>query len=167
MAKLPEHAAHAISAIKQSLSVITSAIELLEKIDIGAFNAGKSFEKELLAICRSRGMMAKKESRQCAVDLIVNGLRVQCKQTDGSEGCVRAYGGKKVSYAPTAFDILAVRTKGAMFFVPTKAIPRRDGKLRNSIRISWLRQWRDAWHVFDGVNDSRERLLFSDTEEAD
>lgn len=166
MAKLPEQASQAVSAIKQAGVAITMALEVLENLDVGVFHIGKSFEQELLALCRSRGMTAKRERRQCSVDLIVNGHRVQCKQTDGSSGVVRVYGGRKMSYLPNAFDILAVRTKGVMFFIPTKAIPRRNGKLKNSIRISLLRKWRDAWHVFDGKGEGTERMLFSDTEEA-
>ena len=150
---------------EELFSVIERAVQMLKKECIGVYHRGHSFEKELVAMCVSRGLNARRVRRQCSVDLVINGKRVQCKHTDASCGAVRAYGGRKMSYDVNAFDVLAVSAKGSFFFVPTHAIPRSMGKLRNSIRLSSIRKWRDAWHVFDGAFQHKERTLFSAIEE--
>ena len=157
MGQLPARAAQAVALIRRELAVLESAC-------LGGFQRGDSFERELLAICRSRGFSARRIKSQCHVDMIVNELRVQCKQTNKTSGSFGLYDGRKMPYEHTDFDVLAVRTPEAILFVPSKSIPQRHGKLRQHLAISKLRRWVDAWHVLEGNAQAKELTLFGHEE---
>lgn len=153
----------------RSIDVIQSELNTLrEELKSTSFCFGVSFEKELFATCVSRGLDVKKPKRRGDVDLIVNGKRVQCKAKNGCTSEIKLYRGNKLSYDESAFDVLAVRVGEKSYFVPSGALRgSQRGKLKSQLKVSAIRKWQDAWHVFDSHEHVKERTLFSHLEEED
>jgi len=151
----------------RSIDLIQSELNTLrEELTSTSFCFGVSFEKELFATCVSRGLNVKKQKRRGDVDLIVNGKKVQCKAKNGCTSKIKLYGGNKLSYDQNAFDVLAVRVGDKTFFVPSGALRgSQRGKLKSQLKVSAIRKWQDAWHVFDSHAHVEERTLFSHLEE--
>jgi hypothetical protein len=135
----------------EAIEAIQSHLDVLRDQAVGGFsNRGMVFEKELLQMCEARGLKAKRVRRQCSIDMIVQGKRVQCKATESNGPRLRLYGGNKLSYDSDAFDVLAIRVAGAIYFVPSQSLRRgRCVKLKSRINLHQIRKWRDAWSVFD------------------
>ena len=151
----------------EAIDAIQGHLDVLREEAAGAFFIrGLSFEKELLAMCAARGLKARRVRRQCSVDMIVQGKRVQCKATECDGSRLRLYAGNKLSYGSDAFDVLAIRVAGEIYFVPSESLRSgRCGKLKNLIKLHQIRKWRDAWSVFDGeFVGNQERCLFDDYE---
>jgi hypothetical protein len=147
----------------ESIDAIQDHLDVLRKEATGAFFIrGLSFEKELLEMCAARGLKARRVRRQCSVDMIVEGKRVQCKATECDGSRLRLYAGNKLSYDSDAFDVLAIRVSGAIYLVPVESLRSgRRGKLKNLIKLHQIRKWRDAWGVFEGqFVGNQERCLF-------
>jgi hypothetical protein len=151
------------SRASKSIELIQNELNVLrEELERTSFHLGMAFEKELFAMCVSRCMSVKKVRQRGSVDLIVNGKTVQCKAKHGTASDVGIYGGNKLSYDKDAFDVLAVRVGEKMYFVPSASLNVRSrGKLRTKVKVSAIKKWLDAWHVFDSHAYVVELSLFS------
>lgn len=141
---------------------------------VGIAEKGRKWEVEFRFLCETRGLdcqdVAKKKLPH---DLVVNGLKVQCKDltwcSDGNGkkcGHVRiAKGGTGSStpYHVSEIDIFALRINARIYIVPSSSIQKNtEGVVKLKFWRSRAWKWMDAWfHLENRTSTVKEdRRLF-------
>lgn len=149
----------AIAAIKGALSVIESHSQ-------PPHMKGYEFEKQFVSECRARGLRTKRPERQGRVDVLVNGIRVQCKHvTPNGAGQVFIQPGQRTWHEEDDFDVLAMKCSGRLYIIPMGSLPKTNGHVRIQIKPSSYKRFADCWEVLDGECPSGKRcgeFLFED-----
>jgi len=134
----------AIAAIKGALSVIETHSQ-------PPHMKGYEFEKQFVGECRARGLRTKKPPRQGHVDVLVNGVRVQCKHVTPNEaGQVFIQPGQRTWYEEDDFDVLAMKCSGRLYIIPMASLPKTNGHVRIQIKPLSYTRFVDCWEVLDG-----------------
>jgi len=148
--------------IMQAVAAIRAHLRDIETLGEPPHLKGYRFESEFLKECRSRGLDASKAKGGSHFDVIVNGLRVQCKcVVPNDSGHVFIQPGQRTWYLPSDFDVLAMRCLSVTYIVPMSAMPMSNGHVRIGIKPSSMKQWESAWCVFSGDPAAKpEKTLF-------
>lgn len=97
--------------------------------------------------------------RQLPYDLVVSGLRVQCKARTPKRGRSMSIGKwwGRSKYAGDCFDFLALKYGESRYVIPRSALTRADGAFKNDISPDRFWRYRDQWALSgatdNGIND--------------
>jgi hypothetical protein len=135
---------------------------------------GKRWESDFADACRERGLCV--EEPRGREDLVVSGLRVQCKHIDQSRNGiidisnrvpVKKNGGMR-GYTASECDVFAIKHFGDLFLVPAAALCDESGLIRRHVTPLSLRRFLNHWEVFEtGYEPPRvamQNRLFEDDE---
>ena len=109
--------------------------------------------------------------KQLPYDLVVNGLRVQCKARTPKRGrsmSIEKWWGQS-RYGSNAFDVLALKYGADSYIIPIKALVKRDGTFKNDIKPDNFWRFKDCWnlqHVTQNIGSIVDLPLFSSCTEA-
>lgn len=123
---------------------------------------GFAFESDFVRQARDRGHKAFRVRGHRPHDVVVDGLRVQCKSKQFDEqGRVRVAKGQH-KYKRGDWDVLALDYRGTLYLIPERLLRTPRGTLLTVIRPRFFKRWVDAWHVFDGSKAvlSEQQTLF-------
>lgn len=115
---------------------------------------GFAFERWVVGEASVRGLRAALWSGGGPVDCVINGHRVQCKclswvcDANGKRVCMS--GDKWRRYKADDFDVLAIKSGGRLFFVPSLSITSR-GLVRTTLSESQLAAWENRWDVLEAA----------------
>jgi hypothetical protein len=125
---------------------------------------GIRWQKEFEFECVERGLIV--EQPKGREDIVVNGLKVQCKAVDRNEGGidianmrpVKANGGMR-GYLRCEADVFALRHNRETFLIPSGILDKGNGVLRGRVKLSEIQCFRNGWHVFsvDHVPEKADR----------
>lgn len=111
---------------------------------------GFAFEADFVRLAKARGHTAYRIKGHKPHDVVVDGMRVQCKSKEFDEdGRVRIAKGQH-KYRQGDWDVLALDFRGTLYLIPERLLCTRQGTLLTVIRPWEFRNWVDAWHVFSG-----------------
>lgn len=131
---------------------------------------GFAFETDFVSQAHGRGHRAYRVKGHRPHDVVVDGVRVQCKSKVFDEhGRVRIAKGQK-KYKWGDWDVLALEFRGTLYLIPEQLLRTAKGTLLTVIRPSRFRRWVDAWQVFSGDqlrNVERQQGLFDTLEATD
>lgn len=123
--------------------------------------SGERWERRVAMIATRRGFVTEPaESKSAKYDLLVNGLRVQCKKrTLLPNGKVklcfcarRAAGATKEAYLVGEFDVLCMKCNGLVYVIPSLALGCGDGvTMKNEIDPSQYQSYVDNWGVLSAA----------------
>lgn len=110
---------------------------------------GFEWERQLIEMATSRGYRAVRAEKLREYDVVINGLKVQCKRKNYQDPCggVRVAKGQK-RYAAGDYDILALNFQGRLFFIPSHALQMPGGTMTTKLRLHKVLQYEDKWGVF-------------------
>ena len=108
-------------------------------------------------------------AKQLPYDLVVNGLRVQCKARTPKRGrsmSIQKWWGKP-RHGAYAFDFLALKYANCRYVIPCEALTRRDGTLTNDIKPDSFWRYKEKWSLraSNGCFSSVDLPLFGCTPE--
>lgn len=111
---------------------------------------GFAFESEFVQRAKHHGHKAFRVTGHRPHDVVVDGVRVQCKSKQFDEnGRVRIAKGQK-KYKRGDWDVLALDYRGTLYLIPETLLRTPRGTLLTVIKPTSFRKWVDAWHVFQG-----------------
>lgn len=147
--------------IMEAVETITRALSVIAEHAEPPHMKGYRFEKDFRRMCFERGISVEKGDGK-HVDMICNGLRVQCKNvTPDARGLVYLQPGQRTHYLASDFDVLAMAVGQNVYIVPISFLPTTNGHVSIQVSPGSLSRWIDAWSVFDGVvPPSRQLGLF-------
>jgi hypothetical protein len=148
--------------IIESIAAIRAHLRDIETLGEPPHIKGYRFESEFLEECKSRRLDAKKARGAQHYDLLVCGLRVQCKCVVPNDiGLVFIQPGQRTWYVTTDFDVLAMKCLEVTYIIPMESLPMSNGHVRIGIKPSGLHRWVSAWDVFSGDRvGKQEKTLF-------
>lgn len=122
---------------------------------VDSHEKGKRWEGDFAQECQKRGLhIAGGTGRE---DMLVNGLKVQCKAIDRVTGRgwvdianmrpVKSNGGRR-GYLRVEVDVVALRTRGRVFLIPADHINAHDGMLSPRVLIDDISAFENGWGVF-------------------
>lgn len=135
------------------------AFEMLPEFFPDSDQKGKRWESDFRSMCMERNLPVEPPSGR--EDLVVAGMRVQCKNVDESRNGtidisnmrpVKANGGLR-GYHSGEVDVFAIRHRGEVFIVPAVSVMGTDGVVRKRVRLQSLVPFANNWGVFS--NDYR------------
>lgn len=125
---------------------------------------GFKFEREFVAMAKSRGYKARRVAGHRPHDALVGSKRVQCKDKSFDDhGRVRIARGQH-KYTRGDWDVLALRWNGELYLIPEQLLRSTGTTLLTVIKPRVFRKWVDAWQVFDGTPIVDEQTLLFDDE---
>ena len=128
---------------------------------------GFALESDFVRRAQIRGHKAHRVDGHKPHDVVVDGVRVQCKSKQFDEqGRVRIAKGQK-KYRRGDWDVLALDFRGTLYLIPEPVLRTPGGTLLTVIRPCTFRRWIDAWHVFSQErlrNEPHEKTLFDGLE---
>ena len=124
---------------------------------------GFEWERQLVEMALRRGHRAARAEKLLEYDVVINGLKVQCKRKNYQDPCggIRVAKGQK-RYAEGDYDVLALNFQGRVFFIPSQALRMPGGTLATKLRLQKYLQYEDNWGVFlaDGKCDCADQKTF-------
>lgn len=124
---------------------------------------GFAFESDFVRRASDRGHKAFRVKGHKPHDVVVDGVRVQCKSKQFDEqGRVRIAKGQK-KYRRGDWDVLALDFRGTLYLIPETLLRTSRGTLLTVIRPRFFRRWIEAWHVFSGKplrQENQQQTLF-------
>lgn len=126
---------------------------------------GFAFESDFVKLAAARGHKAFRVKGHKPHDVVVNGVRVQCKTKQFDEqGRVRIAKGQK-KYRRGDWDVLALDFRGTLYLIPESLLRTARGTLLTVIRPRLFKKWIDAWQLFSGHDRNpliEQMCLFED-----
>lgn len=127
-------------------------------------NKGLKWEKEFDDLARSRGLLVEPRT-DTKHDTIVNGKRVQCKESSSGGLCRTPITGREYrGYYKEDWDVLAFRHTGILLLIPVEMLLLDDGRcVLNNISLKAWRSWENKWDVFGDFRvdpQARQKSLF-------
>jgi hypothetical protein len=120
--------------------------------------AGNKCVEMVAEICQQLGysvwLPEKETLTPC--DMKVNGLVVQVKDRQSHKerpNRVRLkthFGSGTVAYMSQDFDAIVIRWFSQWYVIPSHAISRHGGEIKNGIHMPSVAEWMDRWDVLDG-----------------
>jgi hypothetical protein len=147
--------------------IIRLARKLAAVVDGGGCplqRAGRKWEKKFVRLAAGFGFTVSEPPAGRAYDIVVDGLRVQCKQRKTLAGgwiniCLHARssrGSSKEAYLLNEFEVLALRCDGIVYIIPSWALESGDGiTMKNRFRPSDYTTFINNWDVFRGEGVQR------------
>lgn len=124
---------------------------------------GFEWERQLVEMAAARGHRAARAERLLQYDVVIDGLKVQCKRKNYQDPCggIRVAKGQK-RYSEHDYDILALNFQGRAFFIPSRELRMPGGTLATKIKLPKFLQYENNWGVFkDGGNcDGSDQKTF-------
>ena len=124
---------------------------------------GFAFESDFVRRANDRGHKAFRVKGHKPHDVVVDGVRVQCKSKQFDEqGRVRIAKGQK-KYRRGDWDVLALDFRGTLYLIPETLLRTSRGTLLTVIRPRFFRRWIEAWQVFSGKplrQENQQQTLF-------
>lgn len=159
-----------IKAVLESLAAgkNSDAIALIsflqQQLEYHNTSKGFKWEKEFAQLSRDRGFDVKPRT-DSKHDVIVNGKRVQCKESSKDCLCRTPITGRDYhGYYREDWDVLAFRHTNVLLIIPVESLLLDDGRcVLNNISLNKWRIWEDRWDVFGDfrVNpQARQKSLF-------
>lgn len=138
------------------LEALASAEHAILPLIEDSHEKGTRWEREFSGMAADRGLAV--EDGAGREDLVVAGVRVQCKHIDALRSGdtldianmrpVGANNGHR-GYMIGEYDVLALRHGDGVYLIPATWLDAGNGTLASRIRLSLIGQFRDAWEVFD------------------